>query len=293
MGMGSHGLGQTSTFAVRCGNCRVEYDVRSFKNNMGDSCCPNCGYLYSHQQLMAQQQQMQMGMQQNQWNSLSNQLNGGISAQGLAGLGAHMQQLQQAQFKPNVVDDRSPELVEYEKRVKAIKVELPAIAKETKMFGLWKQRTELRIEIKKLVEDLEHHKKNEEMRIAEAVQKQRLASNDEVSKVKIECDRKIAEAKNTYETNLTTLQGKFTRDKAEMQAAHAKDLAEARAKAAEEYYEKMTKALTELHQNGDKNSRFVQELALNLMKKSPKVIPGSVSIRAKGKIKELEKLTDK
>lgn len=285
-----------SAHAIRCGNCRCEYDNRSFQN------CPSCGQSLheTHQQQASYGAQMQQRQMQQNWestygagqaqNTLSNQMNGGIGGQlgsGLAGLGAAQQQLAKAQFKPNVHDDRVPELIEYENRVKGIKVNLPAF-KETKMFGLWKQRTELRIEIERLAKDLEHHRKNEEMRIAEAVQKQRLFSNEELAKAKIAADKQIADANNRNELTLTTLQGKFTRDKAEQDAKYAKDLAEAKTKAAEDYYEKMTKAMTELHQNGDKNSKFIQELALTMVQKTPKLLPGQARVRIKGTMKDIE-----
>lgn len=292
MGQGNWGgLGSASQFAAKCANCRYEYDIRSAPqaNSQLGKACPNCGYLLEHQQMMAQQQM----------NTLSNQMAGGINQTlhqhmigGMAGMNAGYQQMQQAMqnLRPNVVDDRVPELVQYENTVAAFKrYQFKEGTKVKGMFGLWRQRTELRIEIERLAKDLEHHQKNQAMAIAEAVQKERLKYNEEISKIKLECDKKVADAIQKNELAITQLQGKATRDKAEQDARFAKELAEAKAKAAEEYFAKMQAALTELHANGDKNSRFIQELALQMVKKAPRGL-GNTQLKLKGSVKDLKQL---
>lgn len=246
------------------------------------------------QQAFGSQQQAMMAQQQ--WsnstqamNTLSNQMNGGIGGLlgGSAGLSAHLNQMAQAQFNPKI-SNGVPELDEYEKRVAAIKP-YEITEKKVGMFGLFVKRKEMELEIKKLADNLDHHKRNEEMRIAEAVQKERLKANEAVSKVTLEAEAKVKKVEADALLKITELQGKSTREKSEIQAAHATALAEAKAKAAEEYFEKMSKAMTELHQNGDKNSKFIQELALTMVKKAPRGL-GNTKVNLRGSVKDLKAL---
>lgn len=253
-------MNHQSQYAVNCTNCRCQWDRRSFQ------VCPSCGMPGSLAQQQYALNQQQQAMSQGQYN-----------------LAQHLSaQMQKQNVKPN---DYVPELAEYEKRVAAI---VPYQAKETKgMFGLFIKRKELQLEIKKLADELDYHERQEEMRVAEAVQKERLKANEQVSAAKLDADAKVKAAEAKSELAITQLQGKFTREKSEILAAAAKDLAEAKAKAAEEYYEKLSKAMTELHQNGDKNSKFIQELALSMIQKTPKMLPTQAEVHLTGDVKDV------
>jgi hypothetical protein len=54
-----------------------------------------------------------------------------------------------------------------------------------------------------------------------------------------------------------------------LKTQHAEDLAKVRAETAEEHYKKLTSAFQEMQMHGDKNTKFVQELALKVFEKVP------------------------
>ena len=54
-----------------------------------------------------------------------------------------------------------------------------------------------------------------------------------------------------------------------LSSVHAKEVAELQASESEKYYNKITEAFQEIQMHGDKNSKFVQELALKVFDKVP------------------------
>lgn len=55
-----------------------------------------------------------------------------------------------------------------------------------------------------------------------------------------------------------------------LKTAHSEELSKVRTDLAEQYYEKLTVAFQDIQMNGDKNSKFVQELALKIFDQAPK-----------------------
>jgi len=186
-----------------------------------------------------------------------------------------------------------PELREYEKRTAEL---MPAQAASTKKEGkmgllsVWTKKKELELELKKLSQDLDHHKRQEEMRIAEAVQKQRLISNEEVANIKIETQAQIKEKEANHQLAVIQLKGAHEKQLSELQIAHAKAMAELEAKYSKEHYNKLSEAMVDLHQHGDKNSQFIQNLALEMVKKTPKMLPTQAEVHVSGDLKDLEEL---
>ena len=66
-------------------------------------------------------------------------------------------------------------------------------------------------------------------------------------------------------------QAELDKDRAvnDLKTKHAEELAKVKSDTAEEYYSSMTEAFQDLQMNGDKNSKFVQELALKVFDKLP------------------------
>lgn len=187
-----------------------------------------------------------------------------------------------------------PELAEYEKRVAHLNrarveaMEDAARGKERKgMFGLFVKRKELQLEIQKLKDEVDYHKRQEEMRIAEAVQKQRLATNEEVAKVKLDKESSIKKLVAEHEVELTKIRGARAEELSGLQADFATKIADVKAKAAEEHFEKLSAALLKLHSEGDKNTKFVQELALGLVQKTPKMLPTHAEVHLTGEAKDV------
>lgn len=60
------------------------------------------------------------------------------------------------------------------------------------------------------------------------------------------------------------------RDFNALKTAHSEELSKVRTDLAEQYYEKLTVAFQDIQMNGDKNSKFVQELALKIFDQAPK-----------------------
>lgn len=95
-----------------------------------------------------------------------------------------------------------------------------------------------------------------------------LKTNEAVTLTKLESQQLVKQAEINAERKVNELAAKF-----------AQELSEAKSKAAEEYYTKLTAAFTDIQLNGDKNTKFVQELALKALETIPKPTVG-VDLRA-------------
>lgn len=85
-----------------------------------------------------------------------------------------------------------------------------------------------------------------------------LKTQEAVTLTKLESQQKIKQTELDKERAISALETK-----------HAEALAKVKSESAEQHYNKLKDALEELHQNGDKNSRFVQELALKAFERVP------------------------
>lgn len=91
-------------------------------------------------------------------------------------------------------------------------------------------------------------KKEHELKVTEAVTLAKLDSQQQVKQAELDRDRVITE----------------------LRTQQAEALAKVKADTAEEYYKRMTTAFTEIQLNGDKSTKFVQELALKMFDSVPR-----------------------
>lgn len=104
---------------------------------------------------------------------------------------------------------------------------------------------------------------------------QELKTQEAITLTKLEAQQKVKQAEIDKERAVNDLKTKY-----------AEDLSKVKSDASEEYYNKLTKAFEEIQLNGDKNSKFVQEMALKIFDKmpSPKVGVG-VDVNASPQLK--------
>lgn len=91
-------------------------------------------------------------------------------------------------------------------------------------------------------------KKDHELKMKEVVTLTKLDSEQRVKQIELDSQRKIDELRNK----------------------NIQELAEAKVRLTEEHYEKLNQALVKLHSEGDKNTKFTQELALKMFESAPK-----------------------
>lgn len=94
----------------------------------------------------------------------------------------------------------------------------------------------------------EHLKKQHDITLQEAVTLAKLDSQQKVKQAELDRDRQITE----------------------LRTQHAEALSKLRSESAENHYNKLTEAFQEIQLNGDKTSKFVQELALKMVDGFPK-----------------------
>lgn len=164
------------------------------------------------------------------------------------------------------------------------------------------QKKRLEIDRDQISLELENVKKREGMKLEEVAHKQRLTLESEKAvfsrekeiwaKEKEELVARNKREKDEFETRLRkendlVLQEAVTLTKLESQqkimqagldkdreltklaAEHSTAIAELQATLAEKYYAQLTNAFQDLQMNGDKNSRFIQDLALKMFDKVP------------------------
>lgn len=91
--------------------------------------------------------------------------------------------------------------------------------------------------------------KEHELKLTEAVTLAKLDSQQKVKQAELDRDRQLSE----------------------LRTSQAEALSKVKSDTAEEYYKKMTSAFTEMQLNGDKSTKFVQELALKMFDHKPRV----------------------
>lgn len=90
--------------------------------------------------------------------------------------------------------------------------------------------------------------KDHQIKLTEAVTLAKLQSQQEVKQAELDRDRQITE----------------------LRTKQAEELSKVKSDTAEEYYKRMTNAFTEIQLNGDKSTKFVQELALKMFDSVPR-----------------------
>lgn len=114
---------------------------------------------------------------------------------------------------------------------------------------IWdKEKTELLEKSKREREEFEERlKKDFEIKLQEAVTLTKLEMQQKVAQTSVDKEREICK----------------------LQTEHAKAVSEMQQSESLKFYDKLTNAFQEMQLNGDKNSKFVQELALKLIDKTP------------------------
>lgn len=111
------------------------------------------------------------------------------------------------------------------------------------------------VEKKEMVDRFDREKKEFQNKVEQEFS---LKTQEAVTLTKLESQQKIKQAEIDKERAINTLSTK-----------HAEELSKIRSTTAEEHYKKLTEAFQEIQLNGDKNSKFVQELALKVFEKLP------------------------
>ena len=106
-----------------------------------------------------------------------------------------------------------------------------------------------------MIERAEREKKEFEDRLQ---QEYEIKLQEAVTLTKLEAQQAVKQAELDKERAITKLTSE-----------NAKAISELEANLAEEYYQKLTAAFTDIQMNGDKNSKFVQELTLQMLNKMP------------------------
>ena len=121
---------------------------------------------------------------------------------------------------------------------------------------------------------------HEILKQAETLSKADLDKTKVIANLEFDKQTKLKDTKRDYEKKLTDMKSQYENKVQDMkreaivistqlQSAHDKAFAEFKQKTAAEYYERLKDEFTELQKDGDKNSKFVQELALKVMEKAP------------------------
>lgn len=82
--------------------------------------------------------------------------------------------------------------------------------------------------------------------------------NEAITLIKLESQQKIKQAELDRDRGINDLK-----------TEHAEELSTMKSELAEDYYNKLTKAFQEIQLNGDKNSKFVQDMAMKIMDRVP------------------------
>ena len=132
------------------------------------------------------------------------------------------------------------------------------------MFGiirykeLERQKAKLEIDIENLAFELKKQKREGELKLAEILHTNTLEHTETITLLKLDSQQKITQGKIDHERELLAVDKK------------AKDeVVNEKARLAKEYYDKMTQSFTDLQMHGDRNTRFVEAMALKMIDKAP------------------------
>jgi len=179
----------------------------------------------------------------------------------------------------NKIDKSTEQVLELEAQKKRLEMEREQISLELQNI---KQRQEMNIEKEKHKHSLAlASEKAVFEREKEIWAKEKAELLDRAEREKSEFEATLAqkfELKTQEAVTLTKLeaqqlvkQAELDKERAisELRAEQAEEISALEATKSEEYYKKLTEAFADIQMNGDKNSKFVQELTLQMLNKMP------------------------
>lgn len=181
--------------------------------------------------------------------------------------------------KSTMLDKKTNEILELASQKKMLEIELDTLHLEVKNKTLSEKmrleeeahRQKLKLDDEKASFDRQKQVWSEEK--AQLIKKHKEEMDEFLKKTKSEFDLKLLEAvtlaKLDSEQKIKQLDLDSHRQLTEEKIKHIEELSLAKTDASSKYYDKMTEAFTDMQMNGDKNTKFVQEMALAVFNKVP------------------------
>lgn len=184
-------------------------------------------------------------------------------------------------FKNNskILDQKTNEILELASQKKMIEIELQNLQLELKNKTLSEKmrleeeahKQKLRLEEEKATFQRQKTQWEEEKQTL--IKKHREEMEEFIKKSKAEFDLKLLEAvtlaKLDSEQKIKQLDLDLTRQLTEEKVKHIEELSSVKNDLNTKYYDKMTEAFADMQLNGDKNTKFVQEMALKIFDRVP------------------------
>lgn len=177
------------------------------------------------------------------------------------------------------IDKSTEQVLELEAQKKRLEMERDQIQLELENT---KKRESMKIEVEahkhtlKLQEEkavFDREKKVWEIEKKELTDRAAREKKEFQERLQAESDLKTQEAVTLtkLEAQQQVKQGELdkSREVNDLRTAHAEALSKVKSELAEDYYSKLTAAFQDIQMNGDKNSKFVQELALKVFDRVP------------------------
>lgn len=178
------------------------------------------------------------------------------------------------------IDSSTAEILELATQKKRLEMERDQIALELDNV---KSREKMKLEVEnhkhtlKLQEEkavFERERKVWEVEKKELEARAKREKEEFETRLKADTDLKMQEAVTLtkLDAQQKVIQTQVDKDRVinDLKTSHSEQMAKVKTGLAEEYYEKLTVAFQEIQMNGDKNSKFVQELALKIFDQAPK-----------------------
>lgn len=177
------------------------------------------------------------------------------------------------------IDSQTAQVLELETQKKRLEIERDQIqlelnnAKDRAVMQLEKEshKQSLKLDAERAVFDRE--KKVWEVEKKEMLARFEREREEFHDSTKRESDLKIQEAVTLVKLDAQQKIKQSELDKARevnaLKTSSAEELSKAKSESAEQYYNKLTAAFQDIQMNGDKNSKFVQELALKVFERVP------------------------
>lgn len=139
------------------------------------------------------------------------------------------------------------------------------------MFKLWKLRVQNEIEELKSAHRIEIAEKNAELaRMEKDLKKEyEMKQREMVSLLKLESEQKTKQLELDYNRKVEKLQTECERKIAEADVQASKKLLQATEEMTKKHYELLSTELAKLHTEGNTQTKFTQDLALNMLKAIP------------------------
>ena len=181
--------------------------------------------------------------------------------------------------KAAILEQKTNEILELASQKKMLQIEINTLHLEVKNSTLSeKMRLEQEAHTQKLLLDDEKASFNRQKVVwteekALLIKKHKEDQDDFMKKVQSNFDLKLLEAitlaKLDSEQKLKQSNLDSHREITELKIKNIEEISKAKTDANVEYYDKMTEAFTDMQLNGDKNTKFVQEMALAIFNKVP------------------------